>query len=256
MDKLFYKMQAKNWNEALPLGNGFMGAMCFGGTDVDRFQLNNDSVWNGGYKNRINPSAKEKLTEIRELIRQGKISEAEDLANEALAAVPDCQCHYEPLCDLFFINETGKSPMYFGLAAGWNGVIYNGPEVSDYVRELDIEKGIHRVSYEYDGVRWERESFISYPDRVMQINSKGKGARIIIERGAFPGEMSYPDENTIMMHGRAGGDGVTYAVAVRCVKGFNGRIGRTIHISEDSIVLVASETSFYEENPENACLNA
>lgn len=253
MNRLFYKQQAKNWNEALPLGNGFMGAMCFGGTDVDRFQLNNDSLWNGGFKNRMNPDAKKYLPEIRELIGKGKISEAEDLANEALAASPDCQAHYEPLCDLFFINETFKSPMYFGLAAGWNGAIYNGPDVVNYCRELNIDTGVHKVSYDYRKTRHEREAFISYPDKVMQITSKGLGARIILERGAFAGEMLYPDDRTIMMHGTAGGEGVKYAVAVRVIKGFVKRIGRTLHIDGDSIVLVSSETSFYSENPEKVC---
>ena len=60
MNKLWYTSSENDRSKALPLGNGFMGAMCFGGTVIDRFQLNNDSVWWGGFRDRINPDATEK----------------------------------------------------------------------------------------------------------------------------------------------------------------------------------------------------
>ena len=60
MNKLWYTSSENDRNKELPLGNGFMGAMCFGGTVIDRFQLNNDSVWWGGFRDRINPDATEK----------------------------------------------------------------------------------------------------------------------------------------------------------------------------------------------------
>ena len=82
MDTLWYKAPADNWNKALPVGNGVMGAMCFGGTVIDRFQLNNDSIWWGGFRDRINPDAKENIPVIQRLIREGKIRAAEELANE------------------------------------------------------------------------------------------------------------------------------------------------------------------------------
>ncbi len=255
MNRLFYKQQAKNWNEALPLGNGFMGAMCFAGTCVDRFQLNNDSLWHGGFKNRVNPSAKDKLPEIRELIRKGRIQDAECLSNEALASIPESECHYEPLCDLYLIQETNADSMlFFGLKDGWSHNIYNGPEVQNYIRELDIDNGIHRVSYKYNGVDYERESFISYPDRVMVIKSKGRPQKAIIERGSFFGELSYEDGQTLVMSGKAGADGVEYAVAVRVIKGFAEIVGRVLHMSEDSVILVTSETSFYDKKPVKACI--
>ena len=93
---LWYKKAAAEWNEALPLGNGFMGAMCFGGTLIDRFQLNADSVWWGGPRDRINPDAAENIPVIRRLIREGEITRAEDLANETMAGIPEYQSHYEP----------------------------------------------------------------------------------------------------------------------------------------------------------------
>ena len=100
MNRLWYEKAAANWNEALPLGNGFMGAMCFGGNVIDRFQLNLDSLWHGGFRDRVNPDAKANIPEIQRLIAAGEIRKAEKLAELAMAAVPDYQCHYEPLCDL------------------------------------------------------------------------------------------------------------------------------------------------------------
>ena len=108
MKRLWYDSPASDWNSALPLGNGFMGAMCFGGNIVDRFQINADSLWHGGFRDRINPDAKKNIPEIRRLISEGKIPEAEKLANLVMAAVPDCQCYYEPLCDLYIIPESSE----------------------------------------------------------------------------------------------------------------------------------------------------
>lgn len=102
-NRLWYTQPAKDWNSALPLGNGFMGAMCFGGNCIDRFQLNADSLWYGSFRDRVNPDARKNLPVIRRMLAEGKVNEAEDLANLSLAAIPDYQCHYEPLCDLFLI---------------------------------------------------------------------------------------------------------------------------------------------------------
>lgn len=146
-DRLWYRKPAGNWNEALPLGNGFMGAMCFGGNIADRFQLNLDSLWYGGFKDRVNPDAKENIPKIRELIKEGRISEAEALADLSMAAVPDFQCHYEPLCDMFLIPKGEKNVCMFGLRDRWSPQIYDMLPCDDYERSLDLKDGIHRVSY-------------------------------------------------------------------------------------------------------------
>ena len=118
---LWYKRPAAKWNEALPLGNGFMGAMCFGGTLIDRFQLNNDSIWWSGPRDRINPDAKDGILQIRKLIREGRITEAEDLANETMAGIPEYQSHYEPLGDLFIIPEGRERIQILGIREHWSG---------------------------------------------------------------------------------------------------------------------------------------
>ena len=71
-----FNKPASDWNEALPVGNGRMGAMVFGGIATELLQLNEDSIWYGGLKDRVNPSAREKLPEIRKAIDEGRITDA------------------------------------------------------------------------------------------------------------------------------------------------------------------------------------
>ncbi len=108
MEKLlWYKDSAKNWNEALPLGNGYMGSMCYGGNMVDRFQLNCGTLWYDGFRDRLNPEAKEALPKVRQLIKEGKIHEAEELATLTMAGTPDFQTHFDLLANLYVIPESG-----------------------------------------------------------------------------------------------------------------------------------------------------
>lgn len=257
MNRLWYERPAKDWNSALPLGNGFMGAMCFGGNIADRFQLNADSLWHGGFRDRVNPDAKRNIPEVRRLIAAGKISEAERLANLAMAAVPDYQRHYEPLCDLFLIPESGERVSIFGLRDCWSEQIYRMLPCENYVRQLDIDSGIHKVSYEADGVFHLRESFVSHPDRVMAIRNIGAKLTVIIERGVYMESLRKLDgsaQNTLCMDGRAGADGVRYCFCIRAVKGSLGIVGRTLLCSEDSVLIASAETSFYCDDPLEAVL--
>ncbi len=255
MNRLWYAHSSQNWNEALPIGNGFMGAMCFGGNIADRFQLNCDSLWHGGFHDRINPDAKENIPKIRELISRGKIHEAEKLANLAMAAVPDFQCHYEPLCDMFIIPETSENVMMLGFRDGWSRQIYDMLPCENYRRQLDIDSGIHTVSYSLDNIEHFRESFISYPDKVMAVRCKGAPVSIIIERGVYMESLKRLDGNTLCMEGRAGADGVKYCFCIRAIEGSLGIMGRTLFCDENCVVIASAETSFYCENPLNEVLS-
>ena len=81
---LWYSAPAKKWDEALPIGNGRLGAMIFGGTTSERIQLNEDSLWSGAPQDADNPKALEALPAIRKLLFDGKYTEAEKLANRTL----------------------------------------------------------------------------------------------------------------------------------------------------------------------------
>ncbi|MCR5502355.1 MAG: glycoside hydrolase family 95 protein [Lachnospiraceae bacterium] len=249
MNRLWYKNATNDWNCALPLGNGFMGAMCFGGTLIDRFQLNNDSVWWGGPRDRINPDAKENIPIIRKLIREGRIAEAEDLANETMAGIPEFQSHYEPLGDLFLIPEGSERIQILGVRELWSGQLNRTEEIPDYVRELDIENGVHTVSYTKEGVRFRRESFLSFPDRVMAVRCQGTPLRIFVERGNQCETVRKLSDNTLCLEGRTGGDGVRFCMVFRAISGDPYIKGRTLHTNGDTVILLSSATDFYGEDP-------
>jgi alpha-L-fucosidase 2 len=93
----WYLQPATQWNEALPVGNGRMGAMVFGGLQSERLQLNEDSLWAGEKRDRNNPLGAENLAEVRRLLFAGKPREAEELAEKTLIATPKRMPPYQPL---------------------------------------------------------------------------------------------------------------------------------------------------------------
>src|SRR5690554_7560974 len=100
-DRLWYKRPAKDWNEALPIGNGRLGGMVFGSVIRERIQLNEDSVWYGGPRDRHNRDALKYLPQIRNLLSERKLKEAEELAAMTMTGTPETQRHYEPLGDFY-----------------------------------------------------------------------------------------------------------------------------------------------------------
>src|SRR5512132_2087497 len=97
---LWYRQAAANWNEALPIGNGRLGAMVFGGVSAERIQLNEDTVWAGEKRDRTNPQGLAALPEIRRLLFAGKTREAEALASKTMMAIPIRMPPYQTLGDL------------------------------------------------------------------------------------------------------------------------------------------------------------
>lgn len=258
---------ARVWEEALPIGNGRLGGMIFGGYATERIQLNEDSVWYGGPQDRINPSAKEKLPEIRRLIFEGKIEEAGELCAFALSGLPEEQRHYEPLGNLY-IEFAGKKL-----------------NISDYHRELNISRAIAASSFVNDGVRYTREFITSYPKNVMIIHltADRKGAISFhpeLCRGNTPWDMQpyelqslrrpaysgFSDNvyaigsDTQVMEATAGGKGgVRMAAAVRVITkgGSMEVIGNTpiIKGADEAMLILAAETTFRSENPTEVVKN-
>src|SRR6185437_15439038 len=123
---LWYRQPAgTDWDAALPVGNGRLGAMVFGGVQLERLQLNEDSVWEGYKRDGANSNALTALPEVRKLLFEGKNEEASDLAAKTMMGIPSRIKSYQPLGDLF-IEDTAKSTN----------------SVSNYRRELDLETGI------------------------------------------------------------------------------------------------------------------
>ncbi|MFW5972352.1 MAG: glycosyl hydrolase family 95 catalytic domain-containing protein [Bacteroidota bacterium] len=149
--RLWYDRPAAEWTEALPVGNGRLGAMIFGRIDMERIQINEESVWAGRRLNDNNPAARRHLDEIRSLVFKGRNLEAYDLATRALLATPPSIRSYQPLMDLTldFHQESFDR--------------------GSYERSLDLGTGIARVEYVSDGVRIVREVFASAPDDVIVV---------------------------------------------------------------------------------------
>ncbi|UKS28233.1 glycoside hydrolase family 95 protein [Paenibacillus sp. HWE-109] len=155
--KLCYQVPAGKWTEALPLGNGRLGAMVFGGIETEKLQLNEDTLWSGAPKDGTNPRARDILPEIRESINEGSYTNADVLSKEMMG--PYTQS-YLPLGDL-------------------NIHFYHGDLAQDYSRELDIETATTIVSYKIGEVTYKRTYFISYPDQVIVLRFEADRPRML-----------------------------------------------------------------------------
>ena len=219
MNSLWYCKPASNWNEALPLGNGRMGAMVFGGTLIERLSMNEDSLWYGGFRNRVNPDARENLPRIRQLLREDRIREATQLAEEALTAVPNGERHYEPLCDVILQQLDGNPP---ACMHGLRGLFKQDmarlqAPVERYRRLLDMDKGIVRTEYKMKGKACFRECFVSYPHQIMAMRYRGFPCRLIVSRSVYMDRIFALDDHTLAMTGQTGDGGVSWAAVCRCV---------------------------------------
>ena len=148
--KLWYRQPARDWNEALPIGNGRLAAMVFGAIEKERIQLNEETVWAGEKRDRNNPEGLKNLGEIRRLLMTGKPKEAELLADRTMISIPRRLPMYQPLGDVL-LEFAGHE------------------NATDYVRELDLDTGIVRVSYRVGEVKFTREVFVSAVDQVFVI---------------------------------------------------------------------------------------
>ena len=147
---LWYRQPARQWVEALAIGNGRLGAMVFGCIDKERIQLNEDTLWAGGPYDSSNAEALEALPEARRLIFEGKYREANRLIGEKMMARPLKQMQYQPVGDLLLaFPDTGT--------------------VADYCRDLNLDTAIARVAYTASGVKFTREAFSSPVDQVIVI---------------------------------------------------------------------------------------
>jgi alpha-L-fucosidase 2 len=165
---LWYKQPAKEWTEALPLGNGRLGAMVFGQTATERIQLNEESLWAGSQINNNNPEAAKNLKQLQQLILNDKLNEAYSLAEKTMLGTPPRIRSYQTLGDL--------------------SLDFGDREVTGYKRELDLQTGICRVVYSSGGVVFTEEVFASAPNNLIAVHLKAseKGAlnlKVRLERG-------------------------------------------------------------------------
>jgi alpha-L-fucosidase 2 len=147
--KLWYNTASgKTWENALPIGNGRLGAMIYGNVSTETIQLNEHTLWSGSPNRNDNPLALDSLTEMRKLIFEGKQKEAERLANKVIISKKSHGQMFEPAGELQLRFEGHDN-------------------YSNYYRELDIEKAIAKTTYSVDGINYTREVLASFPDRVI-----------------------------------------------------------------------------------------
>ena len=150
--KLWYnKPSGEVWENALPIGNGRLGAMVYGNVETETIQLNEHTLWSGSPNRNDNPLALDSLAEIRKLILEGKQKQAEQLANRVIISKKSHGQMFEP--------------------AGELHLAFNGHEnYTNYYRELNIEKAVIKTSYTISGITYTREAIASFPDRVIVVH--------------------------------------------------------------------------------------
>lgn len=274
MDTLWYDAPANLWDEALPIGNGRLGAMVRGTTNVERLWMNEDSVWYGGPQNRVNRMAKANLNKIRELIDQGRIPEAEKLTSKTMTATPASIRHYEPLGDVYLLFGHGTDPpgpykITAGIPRFGNQKYSWGSEdasqiPSNYCRKLNMCTGVAEVSYEWDGTAYTRQYFSSTADEVVVgrvTADKDFAFSVALSRGDHDDydrkinktfDSLTQSENTLVLEGTMGGKGaVSFAMGAMVIIEGDGIVdteGIDIEVSAKAgssvIILIAGETTY------------
>jgi|WetSurMetagenome_2_1015567.scaffolds.fasta_scaffold08710_2 alpha-L-fucosidase 2 len=227
------KASDAEWLKALPVGNGFLGAMIFGGVNHEIIQLNEKTLWSGSPADNNNPAAAESLGKIRQLLFDRKYREASAMTSitQVCKGVGSgngsgsrvSYGSYQTLGELLL--DFGKNSLY-----------------SNYKRELDLNRGIVKISYDQDGIRYQREIFVSYPDRALVIHftASKKGALSFkarltrSERFVTTNEKDNLMMSGALMNGK-GGDGMQYAARLKAVA-----LGGTVVLSDSLITLTGT----------------
>ncbi|GAC1662610.1 MAG: glycoside hydrolase family 95 protein [Candidatus Acidiferrum sp.] len=182
---LWFEAPAPQWSEALPTGNGRLGAMIFGGTRVERIALNEDTLWSGAPRDWNNPDAKNHLPIVRTDVLEDHNYQAADAEIRKMQG-PYNQA-FEPLADL--------------------GLEFDHPEeVKAYRRSLDLDGGVSQVSYEVNGIRYIREVFVSAPAQVIVVRlacSKPGGLNCVVRLTSQMRSQSAATQNEILLAGKA-----------------------------------------------------
>uniref|UniRef100_UPI003557BE6C glycosyl hydrolase family 95 catalytic domain-containing protein n=1 Tax=Pseudoxanthomonas sp. 10H TaxID=3242729 RepID=UPI003557BE6C len=237
--RLWYRRPATQWVEALPLGNGRLGAMVWGGGKYERLQLNEDTLYAGGPYDPTPPDALAALPEVRRLLFAGRYAEAEKLANATMMGRPKKQMPYQPLGDLQldFLEVS---------------------DVNGYRRELDLDRALATSTFEARGLQHTREVFVSPVDQCVAVRLSGDKARRIGLRIGLASDhvdtsVSAVGDDGLLLVGRNGDafgiDGrLRFAMRLRVLPtgGTLRRIGDRIEVAkaDEVVLLLTGATSF------------
>jgi alpha-L-fucosidase 2 len=229
--QLWYTHPAAKWEEALPVGSGRLGAMVFGGTAEERIQFNEDTLWLGRPHNYVRAGSADIVPQVQQLLAEGKVIAAQDLARAKMLSDPVRQLPYQPFGDLRL--------SFPGHAAA-----------TDYHRELDLETAVARTRYTVAGVTFTREVIASYPDNVIAVHltASQPGALTFTVRldsphkatstSATGGAMPTPREASLVLAGRVQADGLRFESRVRVVP-----TGGSIHADGNALVVTGADSA-------------
>ena len=156
---LWYRQPAAKWTEALPIGNGRLGAMVFGHVTNERIQLNEDTLWGGGPYDPVNPQAKDALQQVRQMVFDSQYRQAGQLINQKVIAKPSSEMPYETAGDLMLTFP-------------------DSPSAENYRRDLNLDTAVASTEYTENGTRFTRQVFSSPADQVIvvRLTADKKGA--------------------------------------------------------------------------------
>ena len=242
--KLWYSAPASQWVEALPVGNGRLGGMVFGGVEQERIQLNEDTLWGGGPYNPANPEAKAALAEIRKMIFAGDHAGAQQRVNERFMGRPAAQAPYQAIGDLIL-------------------TLSGGDAVQEYRRELDLATAVARTQFRLGMMEYVREVFVSPVDQVLVVRLAARNRMRPDQPARFGFSVGFQsrqeavvqstDQATLVLSGKN-----TDANGVRGALTFESRVqvlapggsvvaaGQQLHVqgAGEVILLLAAGTSF------------
>lgn len=270
MHELYYKQSANEWEEALPLGNGFLGAMIYGGVERETLFLNEDSIWSGKPTDRHNKNAKKSLKEIQKALLEGDYSLVNKLSLLDLTANPETQSHYQPLGEMLltfgYPDKEGHVDEQRWLFESGSYYFKSKSDfpVNNYSRKLDLNTAMSNVTYEVNDILYERKTFISYPDNVIVMNIKANKpnslymcVNITRGQGRYIDKCEPVDNTTLHMSYDSSG-GISFCSALRCIatNGTTTVSGQYIMVegADEITLLLSAATTYRYDNPYDECI--
>ncbi len=239
------------WLKALPVGNGFLGAMVFGDVNQERIQLNEKTLWSGSPDDNNNTEAFASLDKIRQLLFDGKYKEANELTNKT------------QICKGVGSGQGNGANVPFGCFQTLGDlrlVFGKNTAYSNYHRELNLNQGVVNVSYTQEGITFEREIFASYPDRalVVRLTASKKGALSFKTSLTRPERFeTHSEKDHLLMTGTMdngkGGNGMQYAVRLKALSS-GGTVTYTDSLMEvqnanEVVMILTASTNYKQEYP-------
>ena len=238
---LWYDAPAVEWEEALPVGNGRLGAMSYGNPFHECIQVNEESLWSGAPVNSNNPKAGKNLDRIRELVLENRFSEAHKLTEESMVGVPPRVRSYQT-CGNILLDYAVKDTL-------------------EYRRSLNLNKGICLTEFIADGVFYKQEMFATAPDNVIAVRisaSKNEAVDVLVRFERERDARFYIRGNEIVMEGQVededndlagkGGENMRFASVLRIMPQGGSLVeengGIRIKDADEAVLLFTAATDY------------